>query len=64
MKKLNEKQLEILEGGKFWGSGRVSHFKQCETGVFTYDVCKQKYFFWIKVVDEFACDEHKCPGYL
>jgi hypothetical protein len=61
MKKLNEKQLEKLEGGKFWGNGTVSHYDQCVTGVSTYYVCQQNYMFWFKVGDEYACKSHDCP---
>ena len=60
MKKLNEKQLEILEGGWFWGTGKVKHNEVGVSGVDTYYECNQKYMFWFKVGSEYNCHLHEC----
>jgi hypothetical protein len=57
MEKLNLEQMENIQGGKFWGDEIVHH----NLGGCTW-TCKQKYMFWFKVGDEYACTVPDCGG--
>jgi len=59
---MNFEEMVVVEGGKFWGTGTISHTEQC-MGQNSYQVCKQDYIFWIPVGGEYNCKEFGCPGY-
>ncbi len=57
MEKLNLEQMENIQGGIFWGDETV----YINEGGCSYS-CKQKYMFWIRVGDLYACTEKICGG--
>lgn len=50
MKKMNENQLQNLEGGKFWGSDCGPQINFPDGTCFTYCV---SYAFWIRISEGF-----------
>ena len=56
MKPLELNQMELIEGGKFWGTGTVTDCGLFNIGVTdSCLVCSQDYMFWIKVGDPYGC---------
>lgn len=49
--------MERIEGGKFWGTGKVTDCDLFNLGITdSCLVCSQDYMFWIKVGDTYGCE--------
>jgi hypothetical protein len=55
MKKLEMNQMEMIEGGKFWGTGQKEFCTTNPMGGEFCQTCNVDYMFWIPVSDAYSC---------
>lgn len=51
------KQMEKIEGGKFWGTGSVQTYQVNPLGGGWCADCSQNYYFWIPIGKPYACGQ-------
>lgn len=57
MKKLEISQMEKIEGGKFWGTGKVLDCQDNPLGGQWCRECSQDYMLWIPVGGLYGCKD-------